>query len=266
MKTLINELKKIEVLTREEELKLFEELRNGNEYAEELLVKHNLRLVAKIARRYSQVSGAEFEDLFSEGTIGLVKSIRKFDHHTGNRLCSYAEYVIRQSITHYLKNNNNLISIPEKKKVDLDRIKRVRSALLSQLNREPNFEEIAKELNMDGKKVEEILSYEAFFVNNEMENGEGEFISVFDTISSEENVEEMVEQKMLEEEVLSLKEEFLLTLKERERKIYRLRLQEEKSLEEVSEIIGISKEGVRKGAIRVEEKMRKYFLELKKCG
>ena len=148
----MQEITKTPLLTAEEEVDLAERIMEGDEKAREHMIKANLRLVVKIARDYSNY-GVPLADLVSEGNIGLMKAVEKFDPEKGGKLSTYAAWWIKQSIKRALSNQGKTIRLPVHLVDKLARIRRITAILAEELGREPTDDELVEELGIPRQKL-----------------------------------------------------------------------------------------------------------------
>ena len=152
----LKEIGKVPLLSAEEEIELAKRMENGDEAAKKRLAEANLRLVVSIAKRYVG-RGMLFLDLIQEGNLGLIKAVEKFDYRKGYKFSTYATWWIRQAITRAIADQARTIRIPVHMVETINKLIRVSRQLLQELGREPQPEEIAKEMNMPVDRVREIL-------------------------------------------------------------------------------------------------------------
>lgn len=153
----LKEINTIPLLTREEEVKYATEAASGNEFAKNKLIKANLRFVVNVAKKY-QNQGLPLADLISEGNIGLMNAIERFDVEKGYHFISYAVWWIRQAILKAICEKSRMIRLPLNRANELVQIEKVRKDLQSDNRLEPEMEEIAKKLSMDKEHVEDLLN------------------------------------------------------------------------------------------------------------
>lgn len=152
LKVYLNEISQTALLTREQEVELAAKIQAGDESARELMIKANLRLVVKIAKDYSNY-GLPLVDLISEGNMGLMKAVERFDPEKGGKLSTYAAWWIKQSIKRALANQSKTIRLPVHMVDKIARMRRVSVVLTEELGREPSTEELAEEIGLPAKKV-----------------------------------------------------------------------------------------------------------------
>lgn len=253
----LKEIGQIKLLTMDEELKLADRINAGDEEAKTILAEANLRLVVSIAKRYVG-RGMQFLDLIQEGNIGLMKAVEKFDVTKGYKFSTYATWWIRQAITRAIADQARTIRVPVHMVETINKLSRIQRQLTLELNREPSEEELAKKMGMSIDKVREIYKISQEPVSLETPIGEEDDSHLGDFIKDERNVspEEYATNEMLKDEIASV----LLTLTEREEKVIRLRfgLEDGKSrtLEEVGQMFGVTRERIRQIEAKALRKLR----------
>jgi len=253
----LKEIGQIKLLTMEEELELADRILAGDEEAKKTLAEANLRLVVSIAKRYVG-RGMLFLDLIQEGNIGLMKSVDKFDVTKGYKFSTYATWWIRQAITRAIADQARTIRVPVHMVETINKLARVQRQLTLELNREPSEEELAKKMNTTVEKIRDIYKISQEPVSLETPIGEEDDSHLGDFIKDERNMspEEYATNEMLKDEI----SEVLLTLTEREEKVIRLRfgLEDGKSrtLEEVGQMFGVTRERIRQIEAKALRKLR----------
>lgn len=157
IKLYLREIGNVPLLTREEEGKLARRIRKGDPKARQTMIKANLRLVVKIAHDYSNC-GLPLLDLISEGNIGLMKAVDKFNPRKGGKLSTYAAWWIKQSIKRGLANQSKTIRLPVHLIDKISRMRRVGMQLSEEFGREPTDEELADEIGTSAAKVARLRS------------------------------------------------------------------------------------------------------------
>ncbi len=152
----LRDIGEIPLLTREEEVALAKRAARGDDRARQQLIKSNLRLVVKIARRYSHL-GLALLDLVEEGNLGLMRAVSKFDVRKGNKLSTYAAWWIRQFILRALANQGKLIRVPVYMMEKIQRVRRKEQELTQRYGRPAQPKEIAKALRLPVAKVRQML-------------------------------------------------------------------------------------------------------------
>src|SRR5208337_552427 len=164
-------IKRIALLTAEEERELSTKVFSGDENARRRLIEANLRLVVKIARGFV-TPDMPLLDLIQEGNVGLIKAAEKYDGARNVRFSTYASWWIKQAITRALVNSRRAIRLPHRKEELLKRIQRTYSVLTQTLQREPSMAEIARELRVPDEAVADVIGMAASLVSLENDGGE----------------------------------------------------------------------------------------------
>ena len=253
----LKEIGQIKLLTMQEELDLADRILEGDEQAKTILAEANLRLVVSIAKRYVG-RGMLFLDLIQEGNIGLMKAVDKFDVTKGYKFSTYATWWIRQAITRAIADQARTIRVPVHMVETINKLARIQRQLTLELNREPTEQELAKKMNVSIDKIREIYKISQEPVSLETPIGEEDDSHLGDFIKDERNMspEEYTTNEMLKDEIADV----LLTLTEREEKVIRLRfgLEDGKSrtLEEVGQMFGVTRERIRQIEAKALRKLR----------
>jgi RNA polymerase primary sigma factor len=148
----LREIGQVELLTPGEEIELAARIKKGDKKARERMIKANLRLVVKIARDYEGI-GLPLLDLISEGNIGLMKAIERFDPAKGGKLSTYGSWWIKQSIKRALANQSKTIRLPVHMVDKVARMRRAALSLREELGREPTDEELGEEMGVTARRV-----------------------------------------------------------------------------------------------------------------
>src|SRR6267154_4149442 len=149
----LQEIGKVDLITSDEEVKLAQRIRDGDQMALEKLTKANLRFVVSVAKQY-QNNGLTLGDLINEGNVGLIKAAKRFDEKRGFKFISYAVWWIRQSIMQALAEQSRIVRLPLNRVGSLNKISRAFSELEQKYEREPSAEELAKVLDMSPEEIE----------------------------------------------------------------------------------------------------------------
>lgn len=148
----LKEISKTELLTPAEEVELAERIKDGDKRARSHMIRANLRLVVKIAQDYSGY-GLPLSDLISEGNIGLMKAVERFDPNKGGKLSTYGSWWIKQSIKRALANQSKTIRLPVHMVDKIARMRRISAMMAEAIGREPTDSELAEELGIPRKKL-----------------------------------------------------------------------------------------------------------------
>ncbi|MBQ7718231.1 MAG: RNA polymerase sigma factor RpoD [Clostridia bacterium] len=253
----LKEIGKVPLLTAEEEFELARAMAEGDEIAKKRLTEANLRLVVSIAKRYVG-RGMLFLDLIQEGNLGLIKAVEKFDYDKGYKFSTYATWWIRQAITRAIADQARTIRIPVHMVETINKLIRVSRQLLQELGRDPRPEEIAKEMNMSIDKVREIMKIAQEPVSLETPIGEEEDSHLGDFIPDDDAPapSELASFMLLKEQLMGV----LDTLTAREEKVLRLRFGLDdgrpRTLEEVGNVFGVTRERIRQIEAKALRKLR----------
>ena len=253
----LKEIGQIKLLTTEEELELADRITEGDEQAKATLAEANLRLVVSIAKRYVG-RGMLFLDLIQEGNIGLMKAVEKFDVTKGYKFSTYATWWIRQAITRAIADQARTIRVPVHMVETINKLARVERQLTLELNREPTEEELSKKMGTSVEKIRDIYKISQEPVSLEIPIGEEDDSHLGDFIPDETNMspEDFAVNELLKDEI----SEVLLTLTEREEKVIRLRFGLEdgrpRTLEEVGQLFGVTRERIRQIEAKALRKLR----------
>ncbi len=259
----LNEISTIPVLSSEEEKELGRRIKKGDKKALKKLIKHNLRFVVSIARKYKNF-GVPFLDLINEGNVGLIRAAKKFDPDKDIKFISYASWWVKQSIIKFLTEQSTPIKIPVKAKSRNRKIDEIRSTLKKELDKDPNKEEIIKMSGFSEKELHNAEFARLSFDSLDQFIGNDKDATLLDLISEEGD---SLEDKQIQESLIEDINEYLMSLPEREQDIIKLRygLYDGKphTLREIGEKYNISKERVRQLENNIMSKLRKRFKNYK---
>ena len=253
----LKEIGKIPLLSQEEELEIARRMAEGDGKAKQQMTEANLRLVVSIAKRYVG-RGMQLLDLVQEGNLGLLKAVDKFDYSKGYKFSTYATWWIRQAITRAIADQARTIRIPVHMVETINRVIRTAHSMVQTLGREPTAQEIAKEMNMEVSKVEEILKIAQEPVSLETPIGEEEDSHLGDFVQDDVTVQpaEAASYTLLREQL----EEVLKSLTPREEQVLRMRFGlvdgKAHTLEEVGKEFDVTRERIRQIESKALRKLR----------
>jgi RNA polymerase primary sigma factor len=263
IKLYLREIGQVKLLTPQEEIVLAARIKRGDKKAREQMIKANLRLVVKIARDYEGI-GLPLLDLISEGNIGLMKAVERFDPKKGGKLSTYGSWWIKQSIKRALANQSKTIRLPVHLVDKISKMRRVAMKLQEELGREATDEELAGELDMTPTRVRQMrlaairpASLDAPIGDDESNNF-SEVVEDENATTPYENLEDKTVSAMLQDMVKHLDEREATILR------YRFGLDggTEKTLEEVGVKFGVTRERVRQIQNLALRKLRKMIEKL----
>ena len=253
----LKEIGRVPLLTADEEIELARRMEVGDESARHRLEEANLRLVVSIAKRYVG-RGMLFLDLIQEGNLGLLKAVEKFDYSKGYKFSTYATWWIRQAITRAIADQARTIRIPVHMVETINKYIRISRQLLQDLGRDPTAEEVAKEMGLSTLRVREIMKIAQEPVSLETPIGEEEDSHLGDFIEDEAALDpaDAASVMLLKEQIT----EVLQTLAPREAEVLRLRFGLEdgrsRTLEEVGQSFGVTRERIRQIEAKALRKLR----------
>ena len=255
----LQEIGKTPLLTIEEEVTLANRIMKGDKAARDHMISANLRLVVKIAMDYKDF-GLPLLDLISEGNIGLIKAVERFDPTKGGKLSTYAAWWIKQSIKRALANQSKTIRLPVHLVDKISKMRKTAIALTEELGREPTDEEIAIELQVPTSKVAHLKSVSVRPASLDAPIGEDGDSTTFGELVGDENATTPFEQLRANSQTTALNA-LVATLDPREAEIIRYRFgldgRDELTLEEVGAKFRVTRERVRQLQNLALSKMRK---------
>lgn len=268
LKLYLREIGKVDLLTVQEEIDLAALIKQGDEAARELMIKANLRLVVKIAHDYDGL-GLPLLDLINEGNIGLMKAVERFDPAKGAKLSTYGSWWIKQSIKRALANQSKTIRLPVHMVDKVSKMRRLAMKLQEVLGREPTDEELGEEMDLSPAKVAAMRSAAIKPASLDAPMGDSDDSSSYSEVVEDEKAETPYEQ-LEDKTVKSMLEEMIKTLNDREAAILRYRFgldgEDEKTLEDVGEKFGVTRERVRQIQNIALHKLRRMIEKLEDSG
>ncbi|MBO4381550.1 MAG: RNA polymerase sigma factor RpoD/SigA [Bacteroidales bacterium] len=248
---------KEQMISAEEEVELARRIKAGDEAALNKLTTTNLRFVVSVAKQY-QNQGISLQDLINEGNVGLIKAAKRFDETRGFKFISYAVWWIRQSILQAIADQSRIVRLPLNQVGVINKIKKETARLEQQLKRIPTTEEIAEAIDLPVYKVSEIMK-----MNNHPQsidspispNEETRFVDIF-VHDNDEDTDTILMQESLASEI----HDVLSTLPDKEREVlmlfYGINASHEHTLDEIGDILDLSRERVRQIKERALKRLR----------
>ena len=256
----LKQIGKIPLLSAEEEFEIGKKVLEGDQNAQQVLIKSNLRLVVSVAKKYSNI-GINFEDLLQEGNLGLIKAVDKYDITKGFKFSTYATWWIRQAITRAISDYSRIIRVPVHANEKINAMKKFEKKFNSEHGRNPSYKEISEALGYTEEKikeykkaVQEVLSLDSpIGVEKDLDS------TLMDFLADDTNVEELTIKTMSYEKLQEIIE---TKLTERESKVIILRFGlvdgRQWTLEEVGEVFQITRERIRQIEAKALRKLRIY--------
>jgi RNA polymerase primary sigma factor len=255
----LQEIGKTALLTIQEEIQLAKRIRRGDKAARDHMISANLRLVVKIAMDYKDF-GLPLLDLISEGNIGLIKAVERFDPRKGGKLSTYAAWWIKQSIKRALANQSKTIRLPVHLVDKISKMRRTAMKLTEELGREPTDEELAIELQIPTSKVAHLKSVSVRPASLDAPVGEDGDSATFGEIVGDDNAVSPYDGLRDKNQNSDL-HAMVDSLDEREAEIIRLRFgldgKDELTLEEVGKRFHVTRERIRQLEYLALSKMRR---------
>ncbi len=253
----LREIGQVKLITPQEEIALAKRIKRGDRRAREHMIKANLRLVVKIARDYEGM-GLPLLDLINEGNIGLMKGVERFDPRKGAKLSTYASWWIKQSIKRALSNQAKTIRLPVHVVDKMANIRRAEIKLRETFDRDPTDEELAHELNLDPRRIRMYRQASKAPVSLDAPIGDDASERISEVVADPNAAAPF--DRLVQETDTALVREVLATLDQRENKILALRFGlrdgRERTLEEVGEHLGVTRERIRQIQEQALKKLR----------
>ena len=254
----IREISRFKPLSADQEKELGRRIRTGDQEALQRLIEANLRFVVSYAKRYRGL-GMSFLDLIHEGTLGLIEAAKRFDPERNVKFISYAVWWVRQAIFHALSEHMRVFRLPQKLSSQVSKMGTARQRLTAELERTPTTEELAAKTELSKTEVEALLMAGGEDLSLSTAVGEEGTLELGDVLEqgSVPSVELQLIRSSFERQVRAM----VAHLDEKEREVIKLRFgldgEEPRTLQEIGEALGLSRERIRQIESKAKEKLRR---------
>jgi len=251
----------------QESQELEEAIKQG-EQARSRMIRSNLRLVISVAKHYAG-RGLPFEDLVQEGNVGLMEAVERYDPRRGTRFSTYAVWWIKQAVSRAIENKARTVRLPSHVSAQLYHLKRASDKLASDLHRPPTRQEMAEQLEVSPRKVRSLLRWQRRVVSLNTPVGEQNESELADLVEDKDVplVEETLAHRQLRQ---SVRDVMSAHLSPRDHRVLALRFglddDQSRTLKQVAEILGVTRERVRQIERRAMRKLRHALVRRKEFG
>lgn len=252
----MEEISKIRILTREEEIKLGKSIKAGDPKAIQEMVRRNLKYVVTVANKYRGL-GISLHDLIEEGNIGLIQAAKRFDVGRNVKFITYAVWWIKQAIMHSLAEQSGTVKLPVKQVGKVLKINKRSQQMVQDLEREPTQSELAKSLGYGDEEVNSIMRAYRTHLSLDSPLKDSEDTLYLDLLENQDIIP--YDDQLMQASLCEKVDQLLEDLSEREAKILKMRFGffgEVKTLEEIGKEIGLSRERVRQIEKRAKLKLK----------
>ena len=246
-------------LSSKEEKEIAKLASEGNAEAKQKLIQANLKLVVCIAKKAIHVSGIPVIDLIQEGNLGLMIAAEKFNYKLGYKFATYASWWIKQSMLKAISEQSHCMKIPVYIQETLSKFSKIKSVMEKETNGQVKTQDVAKKMNIAPDKIEKFLSAytKTISIESGLERENGKDMNIADILEDDKaSATSEVEYQNLQTDI----EMVLSTLKEREQEVVRMRYglgdATKRTLEEIGNIYGVTKECIRQTEMRALKKIR----------
>jgi RNA polymerase primary sigma factor len=252
----MREIGKIKLLTKEEEIKLAESIKQGDPKAIQEMVRRNLKYVVTVANKYRGF-GMSLQDLIEEGNIGLIQAAKRFDVSRKVKFITYAVWWIKQAIMHSLAEQSGTVKLPVKQAGKVTKFNKKSQQMCQDMEREPTQAEVAKSLGYNDDEINSIMRAYRTHLSLDTPLKNDEQTPYLDLLENQNLIP--YDDQIMQESLSGKVDQMLEDLSEREATILKMRFGfsgEVKTLEEIGQEIGLSRERVRQIEKRAKERLK----------
>ena len=259
LRSYLKEISQYPTLSTKEELELAKKIKEGDVGARLKLIQSNLKLVVTIAKKAIHTSNLPFVDLIQEGNLGLMIAADKFNYKLGYKFATYASWWIKQSMFKAISEQSHCMKIPVYIQETLSKFSKIKSEMEKIANEQVKTEDVAKKMNVSADKINTFLSAytKTISIESGLEKEDGKELNVADILADEKSsVSENIEFEGLKCDI----EMVVSTLKDREQEVVKMRYglgdTTRRTLEEIGNMYGVTKECIRQTELRALKKMK----------
>ena len=252
----MKEISEIKLLSRDEEIKIAEAIKQGDPKAIQEMVRRNLKYVVTVANKYRGF-GMSLQDLIEEGNIGLIQAAKRFDVSRNVKFITYAVWWIKQAIMHSLAEQSGTVKLPVKQAGKISKFNKKSQQMCQDMEREPTQSEVAKSLGYDDEEINSIMRAYRTHLSLDTPLKNDDQTPYLDLLENQDLIpyDDQIMKKSLNEKV----DQMLEDLSEREATILKMRFGffgEVKTLEDIGREIGLSRERVRQIEKRAKDRLK----------
>ena len=252
----MKEISEIKLLSRDEEIKIAKAIKQGDPKAIQEMVRRNLKYVVTVANKYRGF-GMSLQDLIEEGNIGLIQAAKRFDVSRNVKFITYAVWWIKQAIMHALAEQSGTVKLPVKQAGKISKFNKKSQQMCQDMEREPTQSEVAKSLGYDDEEINSIMRAYRTHLSLDTPLKNDDHTPYLDLLENQDLIpyDDQIMKKLLNEKV----DQMLEDLSEREATILKMRFGffgEVKTLEDIGQEIGLSRERVRQIEKRAKERLK----------
>lgn len=268
MNEYIHSISQFHTLSTEEERDLAQKIKDGDFEAKQKLIEANLKLVVMIAKKTIHVSKIPMSDLIQEGNIGLMIAVEKFNHNLGYKFSTYANWWIKQAMFKAISEQGYSMKIPVYIQETLSKFSKLKNEIERKENKTVATSEVAKKMNIEPDKIDTFLTAysKSLSLESTLSNDENKDMTLGEIIKDEHSsVEEDIEYEGLKNDIYSI----ISSLKDREQEVVKMRFglgdTAKRTLEEIGNLYGVTKECIRQTEMRALKKMKENGAQLLAC-